>query len=162
MLFTVIIFQSFRAILKISTPDVSFFARLLCISAIIHITVLILQKRLFSNVCRSALILRQNLRILLPKSTMVCHLFVFWLLVFSVTGFVIKILFTPILKLAFIIFIIYFIFKLCIFINMFIQKYAMFFRNVLYILFRNLSILLFCIFCHYIVNMYFYQFVTCF
>ena len=119
-------------------------------------------KRLFSNVCRSALILRQNLRILLPKSTMVCHLFVFWLLVFSVTGFVIKILFTPILKLAFIIFIIYFIFKLCIFINMFIQKYAMFFRNVLYILFRILSILLFCIFCHYIVNMYFYQFVTCF
>ena len=159
MLFTVIIFQSFRAILKISTPDVSFFARLLCISAIIHITVLILQKRLFSNVCRSALILRQNLRILLPKSTMVCHLFVFWLLVFSVTGFVIKILFTPILKLAFIIFIIYFI---VFYYRIFIQKYAMFFRNVLYILFRILSILLFCIFCHYIVNMYFYQFVTCF
>ena len=64
------------------------------------------------------------MRILLPKPTMVCLLFVFWLLGFSTTGFVIKIVFTIILELTFITFIIYFILKLYIFINVFIQNLA--------------------------------------
>ena len=74
---------------------------------------------------------------------MVCLLFVFWQLGFSITGFVIKIFFTLTLELTFIAFIIYFILKLYIFINVFIQNLAKFFRNVLYILFRILSIFIF-------------------
>ena len=116
----------------------------LCISAIFSIIVLNFAKKTsFSNICRNVLILRQNLRILLPKPTLVCLLFVFWLSGFSITGFVIKIVFTLILELTFIAFIIYFILKLYIFINVFIQNLAKFFRNVLYILFRILSIFIF-------------------
>ena len=74
---------------------------------------------------------------------MVCLLFVFWLLGFSTTGFVIKIVFTLILELTFITFIIYFILKLYIFIYVFIQNLAKFFRNVLYISFRILSMFIF-------------------
>ena len=126
MLEAIIIFQSFRTILKIRTSDVSFFTRLLCIFAIFNIIILNFAKRTsFSNICRNILILRQNLRLLLLKSTMVC-LFVFWLLGISITGFVIKIDFTLILGLIFITFI-YFILKLYIFINVFIQKLAIFF-----------------------------------
>ena len=83
------------------------------------------------------------MRLFLPKPTMVCLLFVFWLLGLSITGFVIKIVFTLILGLIFITFIIYFILKLYIFINVFIQKFAIFFWNVLYIVFRILSIFMF-------------------
>ena len=72
-------------------------------------------------------------------------MFVFWLLGFSITGFVIEIVFTLILELIFITFIIYFICKLYIFINVFIQNLGSIFRNVLYILFRILSI--FIIYC---------------
>ena len=50
------------------------------------------------------LILRQNLRLLLPKPTMVCLLFAFWLLGLSITGFAIKIFFTLILGLIFVTF----------------------------------------------------------
>ena len=64
------------------------------------------------------------MRILLPKPTMVWLLFVFWLLRFSMTGFVIIIVFTLILELIFITFIIYFILKLYIFVNVFIQNLA--------------------------------------
>ena len=107
---TVIICQSFRAILKISTSGVSFFTRLLCISAIFNIIVLeFVKETFFSNICRNVLALRQILRIFLPKPTMVCLLFVFWPLGFSISGFVIKI--------VFITFIIYFILKLHIFIK---------------------------------------------
>ena len=87
----------------------------------------ILQKGLlFSNICTNILILRQNLRILVPKPTMVCLLFAFWLLGLSITGFVIKIVFTLILGLIFITFVIYFILKLYIFINVFTQNLAIF------------------------------------
>ena len=124
----------------------------LCISAIFNIIVLNFAKKTsFSNICRNVLILRQNLRILLPKPTMVCLLFVFWLLGFSITGFVIKIVFTLILELTFIAFIIYFILKLCIFINVFIQNLAKFFRNVLYILFRILWTFIFYCFVFFII-----------
>ena len=54
------------------------------------------------------LFLGQSLRILLPKPTMVCLLFAFWLLGLSITGFVIKIVFTLILELISITFIICF------------------------------------------------------
>ena len=108
MLDTVTIFQSFRTILKISTSNVTFFTRLLCIFAIFNISILNFAKRIsFFNICTYILILRQNLRLLLPKPTMVC-LFVFCLLGTSIT------------------FIIYFILKLYIFINVFIQKLAIF------------------------------------
>ena len=129
MLDTVIIFQSFRTILKINTSDVSFFTRISCISAIINIIVLNFTKKTsFSSICRNVLILRQNLRILLLKNTMVCLLFVFWLLGFSITVFVIKIFFTLLtLELTLITFIIYFILKLYIFIYVFIQNLAKFF-----------------------------------
>ena len=121
MLNTVIIFQSFRTIFKISTSDVSFFTRLLCIFAIFNMIVLNFEERTsFSNICTNILILRQNLRLLLLKPTTVC-LFVFWLLWISITGFVIKIVFT-----LFTLFIIYFILKLYIFINVFIRKLAIF------------------------------------
>ena len=73
----------------------------------------------FSNICTNILSLRQNLRL------------------------VIKIVFTLILGSTFITFIIYSILKLYIFINVFIQKLAIFFRNFLYILFRILSIFMF-------------------
>ena len=64
MLDTVIIFQSFRTILKTSTSDVSFFTRLLCIFAIFNIIILNFAKRTsFSNICTNVLILRQNLRL---------------------------------------------------------------------------------------------------
>ena len=64
MLDTVIIFQSFRTILKISTSDVSFFTRLLCIFTIFSIIILNFAKRTsFSNICTNILILRQNLRL---------------------------------------------------------------------------------------------------
>ena len=126
MLDTVTIFQSFRTILKISTSNVTFFTRLLCIFAIFNISILNFAKRIsFFNICTYILILRQNLRLLLPKPTMVC-LFVFCLLGTSITGFVNKIVFTLILGLSFITFIIYFILKLYIFINVFIQKLAIF------------------------------------
>ena len=144
MLDAIIIFQSFRTILKISTSDVSFFTRLLCIFAIFNIIVLNFAKRTsFSNICTNILILRQNLRILLPKLTMVCLLFVFWLLGLSITGFVIKMVFTLILGLIFITFIIYFILKLYVFINVSIQNLAIFLKNILYILFRILSVFVF-------------------
>ena len=100
------------------------------------------KKTSFSNICTNILILRQNLRLLLLKPTTVC-LFVFWLLGISITGFVIKIVFTLILGSTFITFIIYFILKLYIFINVFIQKLAIFFRNFLCILFGILSIFMF-------------------
>ena len=117
MLDKVIIFQSFRTILKISTSNVSFFVRLLCIYVIFNIIVLNFAKKIsFSNICRNVLILRQNLRNLPPKPTMICLLFVFWLLGFSIIGFVIKIIFTLILELTFITFIISCICKLYIFI----------------------------------------------
>ena len=73
----------------------------------------------FSNICTNILSLRQNLRLL------------------------IKIVFTLILGSTFITFISYSILKLYIFINVFIQKLAIFFRNFLYILFRILSIFMF-------------------
>ena len=77
MLHTVIIFQSLRTILKITTSDASFFTRLLCIFAIFNTIILNFAKRTsFSNICTSILILRQNLRLLLLKPTTVC-LFVF-------------------------------------------------------------------------------------
>ena len=143
MLDTVIIFQSFRTILKISISDVSFFTRLLCIFAIFNMIILNFAKRTsFSNICTNILILRQNLRLLLLKPATVC-LFAFWLLGISITGFVIKIVFTLILGSTFITFIIYFILKLYIFINIFIQKLAIFFWNFLYILFRILLIFMF-------------------
>ena len=116
----------------------------LCISAIFNIIVLNFAKKTsFSNICRNVLILRQNLRILLPEPTMVCLLFVFWLLGFSITGFVIKIVLTLLLELICITFIIYFILKLYIFIIEFIQNLAKIFRNVLYTLLRILSIFIF-------------------
>ena len=116
----------------------------LCISAIFNIIVLNFAKKTsFSNICRNVLILRQNLRILLPEPTMVCLLFVFWLLGFSITGFVIKIVLTLLLEPICITFIIYFILKLYIFIIEFIQNLAKIFRNVLYVLFRILSIFIF-------------------
>ena len=68
-------------------------------------------------------------------------MFAFWLLGFSITEFVIKIVFTLILELIFITFIIYF--KLYIFTNVFIHNLANILRNVLYILFRILSIFTF-------------------
>ena len=116
----------------------------LCISAIFNIIVLNFAKKTsFSNICRNVLILRQNLRILLPEPTMVCLLFVFWLLGFSITGFVIKIVLTLLLEPICITFIIYFILKLYIFIIEFIQNLAKIFRNVLYTLLRILSIFIF-------------------
>ena len=155
LLDTVIIFQSFRIILKISTTDVSFFTRLLCIFAIFNIIVLNFAKRTsFSNICTNILILRQNLRILLPKPTLACVLFVFWLLALLgliITGFVIKIVFTVILGLIFITFIIYFILKLYIFRNVFIQNLAIFFRNDLYILFRISSIFIYYCFVFFVI-----------
>ena len=151
MLDAVIIYQSVRSILKIGTSDVIFFTRLLFIFAMFNIIVLNFPKRTsFSNICSNVLILRQNLRILLPKPTMVCLLFVLKV--------VIKILFTLILGLIFITFNIHFILKLHIFVKVFTQNLAKFFRNVLYVLFRILSTFLFycfVFFCHYIVNMYF-------
>ena len=144
MLDTVIIFQSFRAILKFSISNVSFFTRFLCIFAIFNIIVLNFAKRTsFSNICTNVLILRQNLRNLQPKPTMVCLLLVLCLLGPSITGFVIKIVFTLILGPIFITFFIYFILKLYIFINVFIQNLAIFFRNVLNMFFRILLILIF-------------------
>ena len=144
MLDMVIIFQSFRAILKFSISNVSFFTRLLCIFAVFNIIVLNFAKRTsFSNICTNVLILRQNLRNLLPKPTMVCPLLVFSLLGPSITGFVIKIVFALTLGPIFITFIVYFILKLYIFLNVFIQNLAIFFRNVLYMFFRILSILIF-------------------
>ena len=126
MLDTIIIFKSFKTILKISRSDVSFFTRPLCIFAIFNIIILNFAKRTsFSNICTNILILR----LLLLKPTMVCP-FVFWLLGISITGFVIKIVFTLILGLIFITFIIYFILKLYIFINVFIQKLAIFFLGI--------------------------------
>ena len=160
MLDTVIIFQSFRTILKISTSDGSFFTRLLCIFAIFNIIILNFVKRAsFSNICTNILILRQNLRLLLLKPTLVC-LFVFWLLGLSITGFVIKIVFTLILGLIFITCIIYFILKLYIFINVFIQKLAIFFLNFLYILFRILSIFMFYCFGFFAIILLIYIFVN--
>ena len=87
----------------------------------------------FSKICTNVLILRQNLRNLLRKLTVVCLLFVFWLLGLSTTDFVIKIVFTLILELLFITFIIYFILKLHIFINAFIQNLGILFRNICYV-----------------------------
>ena len=79
-------------------------------------------------------------------------LFVFRLLGFSITGFVIKILFTLILELICITFIIYFILKLYIFMNAFMKNLANIFMNVLCILFRILSIFIF--YCLYFVPLY--------
>ena len=67
-------------------------------------------------------------------------MFTFWLLEFSITGFVIKIVFTLVLEL---IFITCFILKLHIFINVFIHSLANIFRDVLHILFRISSIFIF-------------------
>ena len=144
MLDTVVIFQSFRTILKFSTSDVSFFTRLLCIFVIFNIIILIFAKRTsLSNICTNVLILRQNLRLLLPNLQWFPSCLFFWLLGISITDFVIKIIFPLILGLIFITFIICFILKLYIFMNVFIQKLAIAFRNVLYILFRILSIFMF-------------------
>ena len=115
---TVIIFQCFRTILKINLSDVSFFPKLLCIFAIFNIIVLNFSKKTsFFNSCRNVFILRQNFNVLLPKSAMVCLLFVFWLLGFSITVFVTKTVFAVTLEPIFITVIIYFILKLYIFIN---------------------------------------------
>ena len=118
-----------------------------CIFSTFNIIVLNFAKRTsFYNICTNILILKQNLTILLPKPTMVCLLLVFWLLGLlglSITGFVINIVFTLILGLICVTFMIYSILKLYIFINVFIQKIAIFFRNVLYILFRTSSIFVF-------------------
>ena len=79
---------------------------------------------------------------------MVSVMFVFWLLGLSTIDFSIKIVFTLILELICITFIVCFIFKLslnCIFINVFIQNLAKCFRNVLYVLLRIISIVI--IFC---------------
>ena len=136
-------FSNFQDNFEISTSNVSLFLRLLCIFVIFNIIVLNFAKKTsFSNICRNVLILRQNLRVLLPKLTMVC-LVCFGLLRFSITGFAIKIVLTLILELIFIHFVIYFILKLYIFINVFIQNLVIFFRNVLYILFRVSSIFIF-------------------
>ena len=119
----------------------------------------------FSSLCRNVLILRQNLRILLPKSALVCLLFVFWLLGFIITGFIIKVVFTLTLELTFITFMIYFILKSYIFIHVFIQNIAKFFRNVLYILFRILSIFIFYCFVLFAIILLiciFLKFITCF
>ena len=67
----------------------------------------------------------------------------FLLLVFRITAFIIKIVFTLILDLTFITVIICFNLKLYIFINVFIQNLANVFRNVLHIPFRILSIFIF-------------------
>ena len=92
-----------------------------------YIVVLNFAKRTsFSNICTNVLILRQHLRILLPKPTMICLLFVFWLLGVIITGFVFKIVFTQIVGLIHITFIIYFILKLYISINVFMQNLAIF------------------------------------
>ena len=80
-------------------------------------------------------------------------MFVFWLLGFSITGFVIKIVFTLILELIVITFIIYFILKLYIFVNVFIQNLANIFRNVLYIPFRILSIFIFYCFAFFAITL---------
>ena len=155
MLDTVIIFQSFKTNLKISTSNVSFFTRLLCIFAIFNIIILNLAKRTsFSNICANVLIQRRNLRLSLPKPTMFCLLFAFWLLGLSITGFVIKIVFTVILGQIFITFIIYFILKLYIFINVFIQKFFLGMSCIYSLGFYRY--LLFCVFRHYTVVMYFY------
>ena len=122
MLDTVLSFPFFRTILKNSTSSVSFFTRFLCIFAIFNIIVLNFAKRTS-----------------FPKPAMVCLMFLFWLLVLlglSITGFVINIVFTLILGLIFITF----TFKLYIFIIVIIQNFTIFFRNVLHILFRILSI----------------------
>ena len=79
-------------------------------------------------------------------------LFVFRLLGFSITGFVIKILFTLILELIFITFITYFILKLYIFMNAFMKNFANIFRNVLRILFWILSTFIF--YCLYFLPLY--------
>ena len=73
MLDILIVFQSFRTILKISTSNVSFFTRLLCIFAIFNIIILNFAKKKtsFYHNCRNVLILRQNLRTFLPKLVMV-------------------------------------------------------------------------------------------
>ena len=124
--------------MKISTFNISFFTRLLCIFAIFNIIVLNFAKRTsFSNISTNVLILRQNLRILPPKPNICCLWFVLRLLGRSITGFVIKIIFILILGLIFITFIIYFIRKLYIFINVFIQNLF------LYMLFRILPIFIF-------------------
>ena len=101
---TVIIFQAFRTILKISTSSVSFFIMLVCIFAIFNVIVLNFAKRTsFSKISTNILILRQNL----TKPTTVCPLFVLWLLGLSITGFLIKIIFTLILGLIFITYLFY-------------------------------------------------------
>ena len=59
MLDTVIIFQFFRTMFKISTSDVSFFTRLLSIFAMFNNIVLNFTNKIsFSNICRNVLILR--------------------------------------------------------------------------------------------------------
>ena len=107
-----------------------FFHKALCIFVIFNIIVLNFSKMTsFSNICTDVLILRQNLIILLPKPTMVYLLFFLWLWGLSITGFVIKIVFT-----------IYYLFILT---NVFRQNLADFFRNVLQMLFSILSIFMF-------------------
>ena len=61
--------------------------------------------------------------------------FEFWQLGSSINGFVIKIVFTLILELISITFVIYFILRLYLFISVFIKDLANIFRNVLYILY---------------------------
>ena len=83
MLDTAIIFQSFRTILKISTSDVSFFHKAFVYFC--DITVLNFSKKTsFSNIYRNVAILRQNLRTLLPKPTMLCLRFVFLYILFRI------------------------------------------------------------------------------
>ena len=143
MLDTAIVFQSVRTILKISTSDVSFFTRFLCTFALFNIIILNFAKRTsFSNICTNFLILRQNLTLLLSKPSMVCLLFVFWILRLSITGFIIKIVFTLILGLIFITFIIDFILKLYIFINVY-SKICNFFKECHVYTLRILSIFMF-------------------
>ena len=143
MLDTAIVFQYVRTILKISTSDVSFFTRFLCTFALFNIIILNFAKRTsFSNICTNFLILRQNLTLLLSKPSMVCLLFVFWILRLSITGFIIKIVFTLILGLIFITFIIDFILKLYIFINLY-SKICNFFKECHVYTLRILSIFMF-------------------
>ena len=75
MLDTLTIFQSLRTILRISKFDISFFTKLLCIFAIFTIIILNFGKKtFFLTSVENVSILKQNLKILLPKPTMVCLL----------------------------------------------------------------------------------------
>ena len=101
------------------------------------------KKASFSSICRNVLILGQKPTICFTKTYNGLPLACFLASRVQIIGFVIKIVFTLTLELTCITFIIYFILKLFIFINVFTQNLAKFFSNVLYTLFRILSIFIF-------------------